>query len=262
MKELTTDEIKKIQLDILSCIDKFCNENNIKYSLGYGTLLGAVRHKGYIPWDDDVDLWMLREDYELFKKKFLDQKTASYSIGCLGAPKDWYLSFVKVFDTSTIVVHDGAITPNMGVFVDVFPLDNISINEKAYIRDKRYRTILRTMQNVKVSKFSNNIIKNIILFFLKIIVLPFSPQTLGNKIEKSAYKSTITDYVHDSVMDIMKRPIEKSVFEKMKLYEFEGSYYMGVENADLVLKSLYSDYWKLPPIEQRVPKHGLRIYLK
>ena len=73
MKRIYTEELKKIQLDILCAIQKFCANNDIKYSLAYGTLLGAVRHKGYIPWDDDIDIIMTRDNYDRFMRTFVHE---------------------------------------------------------------------------------------------------------------------------------------------------------------------------------------------
>ena len=92
MKKLTLDEVKKIQLEILAYIDSFCKKNNISYFINYGTLLGAVRHKGFIPWDDDIDISMDREHYNMFIEKF-NQDSSKYKILSLDTDKTYFNNF-------------------------------------------------------------------------------------------------------------------------------------------------------------------------
>ena len=113
MKEIKKDELRTIQLDILQKVHNFCISHNIRYSLAFGTLLGAVRHGGYIPWDDDIDIAMLRHDYERFRIEFKD--SVCQFCDCR-TDKDIQIGFGKVVDTRTLVIHDGArpcVTPEM-----------------------------------------------------------------------------------------------------------------------------------------------------
>ena len=123
MKKLTLDEVKKIQLEILAYIDSFCKKNNISYFINYGTLLGAVRHKGFIPWDDDIDISMDREHYNMFIEKF-NQDSSKYKILSLDTDKAYFNNFIKVVDTTTKIVDNRNYkTFSCGVFVDIFPMD-------------------------------------------------------------------------------------------------------------------------------------------
>ena len=104
MRKIELEEKKVLQIDILSAVDSFCKKNDIKYSLGYGTLLGAVRHGGYIPWDDDIDIIMLRDDFEKFEKLFPEKLDEKYVFNTLSREKRWHNSFGKVSDSRTLVV--------------------------------------------------------------------------------------------------------------------------------------------------------------
>ena len=130
MKEITIEEKKRISLEILDVIHDFCKKNGIKYYLAYGTLLGAVRHKGFIPWDDDIDLVMSRPDYELFQKLF---NVDGYTFVNEETKNIFPLVFGKVFANNTFGVYNG-ISMNYGVAVDIFPLDGLPSDENEMLR--------------------------------------------------------------------------------------------------------------------------------
>ena len=129
MKKIETEELKRIQVDILKDIHEFCSINNIHYSLAYGTLLGAIRHQGYIPWDDDIDIMMLRSDYE----KFIHTFPGSFKHLSICAPEldlNYYAPYANVWDNRTILDeginnadHRGK---TIGIKIDVFPIDKTS----------------------------------------------------------------------------------------------------------------------------------------
>lgn len=127
-KELTLKEKQEIMLDILKDIDRFCRENNIRYSLACGTLLGAVRHGGFIPWDDDADLFMLREDFDRFVKIY---KSDRYNLLFNTREKEQFfaMGYAKVNDPTTYIAESLTMT-NHGVFVDIFPIDRVPEDPK------------------------------------------------------------------------------------------------------------------------------------
>lgn len=127
-KELTLKEKQDIMLDIMIDIDCFCRENNIRYSLACGTLLGAVRHGGFIPWDDDADLFMLREDFDRFVSTY---KSDRFHL-LYNTRKDdefFAMGYAKVNDPTTYIAETLTMT-NHGVFVDIFPLDRVPVDPK------------------------------------------------------------------------------------------------------------------------------------
>ena len=127
LKKIEIDEMKEYLLGILQEFDKLCQENQMRYSIAYGTLLGAVRHKGFIPWDDDVDVVMPREDYE--KLLSIKYKTKKYEVKSYRYSEDYYYEFSKMIDRDTLVLEKYRCDANMGIFIDIFPMD--------YLEDKR-----------------------------------------------------------------------------------------------------------------------------
>lgn len=133
MRHLTLEELQRFSLDILKDVAGFCEKNSIRYSLGYGTLLGAVRHKGFIPWDDDIDIMMPREDYERFRTiyssdqySFIDSRNTP---GC-------YIAFGRVCDTGKTIAISRIpwIKKDVGVWIDIFPVDRVPDDPETFRR--------------------------------------------------------------------------------------------------------------------------------
>jgi len=128
MKELSLDEIKQISIDLLQDMHEFCIEHNLKYSLGFGTLIGAIRHMGFIPWDDDIDIMMPRPDYEIFCRTYVSKHGYELVAPC---KKGCYISYARICEVEkTLVVSPAAwhSTPS-GVWIDIFPVDGAPDDE-------------------------------------------------------------------------------------------------------------------------------------
>lgn len=128
MKELTLRELQNEELNILKDVHSFCKKNNIRYSLYGGTLIGALRHKGFIPWDDDIDIIMPRPDYDRFCKNY---KSVNYKVADMHSEKSFMLAFARVYDdkrTTSISTYPW-ISKDVGVWIDVFPADGLSLDE-------------------------------------------------------------------------------------------------------------------------------------
>ena len=255
------EESKKIQLDILSNVDSFCRKKNIKYSIGYGTLLGAVRHNGFIPWDDDIDICMLREDYNRFIREYSKADTGIYKL--IFGPNN-LLPFAKVYDKRTVLIHRNAKTRRMGVFIDIFPLDVASKNINCFKRDKKEIKFYKFVVNSKIEKFrpDKSLSRNLWLMVCKIVFSIISLRFIINQWLKSLSKRNNENsfFVADNVAGLFKNPVARNVFEEIIDYDFEGKKFWGVKDADLVLKNIYGDYMQLPPISERCPKHEYKAY--
>ena len=263
LKRISFDECRKIQLDILSAVDEFCNTNVIKYSIAYGTLLGAVRHHGFIPWDDDIDVFMLREDYDRFVNLFPDNYKGVYEIGTFSRCSKWASPFAKVFDNRTMLVQERASTTYRGINVDIFPLDDVNDNLSVEKKRNCFITILKRIVNVKYIKIvgERKLLKNLILCIVKIPAFFFPMKYLISRIDKISKAENGKGYSNCRYKGLpIKAMIPKALFENIVRYKFEDRFFMGINNYDLFLKNMYGDYMTPPPLEQRQGKHHIQVF--
>lgn len=267
MKELSLDEIKKVELGILTEFDRFCTTNGLKYSLAEGTLIGAVRHKGFIPWDDDIDVLMLREDFDIFRKTYQSER---YSI--IQAPKDkyWPYAHIRLSDNETAVEYNEFNNTNTyykgGIWMDILPMDNFPDDDSELKkREKKLLFLFRLYRAYRRNGFLriSGVINNILWLIAKIITLFISPGRLMKRIEslmcaynqeKTERKGTWTCYWHSP----WKYP--SRCFDSFDSISFEGKTFMVIKDYDEYLKCQYGEYMKLPPIEKRVATHAYKAY--
>lgn len=263
MKKIELEERKKLQLDILDEIHRFCLENKINYSLGYGTLLGAVRHKGYIPWDDDIDIVMLRKDYDRFISTF---STSIYKVASATTIDNWFLPFAKVYDNRTLIMDRKANTTSIGLNVDVFPVDEISEIDYKYVIQKTYIKFLSYCNAIKLFKLNREtkLHKNIVMFVLKILLILFPKFFFLQQIIKKSqlYNGTGSKKVFCWASIDDKYFLHKDVYEDLCEMEFENKLYMAIKKYHIYLSSMYGDYMALPPEEKRISFHTSDAYWK
>lgn len=261
-KEVSLDESKKIMLKILKSIDSFCRENNLNYSLNYGTLLGAVRHKGFIPWDDDVDLMMPRKDFDIFVNNYQDDK---YDVLTNKDP-NWGWNYLRICDKSTIVIFDSDSEKikQHGLWVSIFPIDNVPDNKENWIKQKKQMNFYHNLSRLKRSGWTSGggVIRNSAKFLFRWILKPIPLDYLAEKEKRimCKYNSVKTKFVFVRVM--LYHEIPSSFFEEFVNLEFENNMFMSIAKYDEYLKLEYDDYMQLPPKEQRVPIHGYKAYYK
>ena len=256
MKRLTLEECKKISLDILVDVADFCEKNNIRYFLSVGTLLGAIRHKGFIPWDDDIDIMMPRPDY----KRFLDEYNGKYM---LLKPESGLLYYAKAYDPTTIKYEadtDYKKNKPIGVDIDIFPLDGI-VNDQEII-DKLYKRECFLETLLRLSNQPIFLRKNPIKCINRIIPRIIGSKNLVRMIEKNAqaYDYEKSDYV----IRMRWSPngftgaLPKEVFEK-DYGEFEGHRFCIPKGYDQFLTAFFGDYMTPPKEEDRVT-HRFECY--
>lgn len=255
-KKLTQSEIRQIQLEMLDEVDTFCRANNIRYSLAFGTLLGAVRHKGYIPWDDDMDIIMPLPDMIKFKKLFKSEKIKYLDIDA-ERQYDYDLHFSRVCYLPTYNKKE-MFAKSYGVNIDIYPVVGMPDTEEKI--------------NLFLKEFGSLNKKRKFLFtwrrrLRKYLFLNDVPGY--DAIIRKCYDFILNSYPYEGAKYYLHAGSVRwdnifnfDVFEKLVDYEFEGRKYIGLERYDDYLSHCYGDYMKLPPEDQRHPYHHRNYYWK
>lgn len=269
MRELTVEETKKIELDILIKVAEFCEKHGLKYFLAYGTLIGAVRHKGFIPWDDDIDIHIPREDYNKLIESFNKDKDDAHLL--LISPYDDFAqhTYVKIVDTRTVKKEKNKEYTKglLGIDIDVFPLDGEPEDEKTFVRFyKKLQRIYKLHYYVTFNEKEHDISWKTKLFlkFLKKVIR--DKNKLIDKASKihAKYPYAESKYVGvvESVFNFKKNRFLKEFFEESILLEFEGYMFESPKYYDEILTLFYGDYMKLPPKDKQVTHHVHKTYIK
>lgn len=272
MKEMTLVEIHNVQIEILQKIHDFCKERGLRYSLGGGTLLGAVRHQGYIPWDDDIDIMVPRPDYNILINEF-QVDNGGITVQDYHTDERFPLIWARFFDNRTKLVSTNSVG---GVFVDVFPIDGLPTPDKILDYRKKmlaYKVKLRRTTRLhsdalhelrKVSKLHSNIIYYYLKYSVSKVIYP-KRQMVIKEIDNffNTYFFDTSNYAGAIVGTYgEKEYMEAEVFKSYTELPFEGRMFMCIENYDAYLKKHYGDYMQLPPKEKQVTHHRFKVYWK
>lgn len=264
-KVLTTQEIRKMQLlqmDMLAELDRVCRKNHIRYSILSGTLLGAVRHKGYIPWDDDADIAMLRQDYEKFKRVANELNAEICYFQDHDTDPDYRWGYGKLRRTGTVYIRAGQehIKCRTGVFIDIFPLDDVP---KCLLGQMLQDFVCFCMRKIlwsEVGKINGNMLQKIIYRALSHIPVEFifcitkhmaakSRNKNSRRVRILLFPSIGKLYVKNKLRERYGMP--KKWFRELREYTFEGRKLFGTKDYDAILTYTYGDYMTLPPEEER-----------
>ena len=266
MVEITIDESKKMMLSMLEEIDSFCRDNNIPYYLTGGTLLGAVRHNGFIPWDDDIDIALKRKDYERLLQEF-KSRSGDVEILDYKNKKNFIWPAAKIVNNKTVLIESGIKKAAIGLYLDMFPLDNVPGDyeeAKAFVgKVARWKNAL-TLKYMQVSR-KRKLIKNIVVVLAKTLYV------IPDKVFLGRIESISRKYENDSDCNYLcnlsgawgvKEIVDKKDFEGIENHLFERKNFWIPSGYDDLLRSLYGDYMQLPPVEKRVSTHTSKIYRK
>ena len=256
-------EIQQHEKQILDEIVIFLEKNNLRYFLCGGTLLGAVRHKGFIPWDDDIDISMPRNDYNKLQKIIKNNNKINNHLFFHSLElNNLNLPFTKVYDYN-IKIYDWRYTDKyeQNLWIDIFPIDGFPDNEKEcnkWFKKRNFYKKLLMYKKMSIKFIFNNkkrILLNILKLPLKGIlnILPdnFIAKKINNLAQKYNYEGSI--YAGNYTWGYgPQEKMPKIEYEKYKKIEFENNSYQGLENFDKYLTNIYGNYMKLPPKEKRI----------
>lgn len=269
--ELSLEELKKIELQILCQVQEVCKSQGIRYFLDGGTMLGAIRHGGFIPWDDDIDICMPRPDYERFIDYCRDNDVP-FGVISHSSDKRFNELYAKAYDKQTICEELFVNRKNAeyGVYIDIFPLDGLGNSEKEakkLLHKSLYKRSLLTAANWKKyfkSKTRKWYIEPVRLAFylfsrclntdklIKKIERIYKEYTFENSKKVGVYCGCYGD----------KEIMDHSIFENFIEVEFEKKSFSALKDYDKFLSNLYGDYMQLPPPEKRVTHHTFKAYKK
>ncbi len=271
MKEvvLTSDEailLREIQLDILNQVVNICQKNDIQFFLIGGTCLGAVRHKGFIPWDDDIDIGMVRDDYEKFARLAQSELPDYMFYQDYKTDNEYPYLFAKIRNSNTLFLQ-GVIKKldiNHGVYIDIFPIDGAP-TKKGKIK-RHFRKIIfynYIHQSASLNFNKGNIVKKSLIIMLRIMRIFIGKKRCARKVEKTLSKFKVDSC--ENIGNLIGTAKYKELFNKNVFYNglekkqmlFEGQLYNVPCDTDTYLRGLYGDYMKLPSVEKRVSHHNV-----
>lgn len=260
------NKLQKIQLMILKDVDKVCKENGIKYYLVGGTLLGAVRHKGFIPWDDDLDIAMYREDYVKFKALMSEFDSEKYFIQNFDTDNNYirYITKVRLNGTKQVERQVDSTEIHHGIYIDVFPLDRV--DKKNGVDLKLRGKLLKYLYLFKVAYINNpksndRKIKKIIKKYLQLLSKLIPPRLINNMYDYLCTKTNKKNCKYTtsfaSGYGWKKQLFPNEYYGDGLFLEFEGNFFRVPERYDLILESLFGNYMELPPVSRRNSGHDL-----
>lgn len=256
MKELSLEERKNIQLEMLQEIDVFCKRNNIHYSLAFGTLLGAIRHKGFIPWDDDVDIMMPLADMRRFKELFVSDKLKFCDVD---TEPHFEYAFSRIANIATY--NKMGKYKSYGICIDLYPIipipSDLAEQEQFFATAQKYQKI-----RLRFKQMRRRVLK-----YLSVSTIPGHDWAIRRyrdyMLDVDRFASSGKYYIIAGSLTLRnKMTYDLDLFAKTINVKFEGLEFPAIAEYDYYLRLRYGDYMQLPPEEDRHPYHGRHYYWK
>ena len=262
-KKLDIDEIKEVELGVMDYIHNICKEKGINYSLAYGSLLGAVRHRGFIPWDDDLDIALKRDQYDQLYQAILEDNNSIYKVVSWENDSRYPYPFYRVYDSRT--VYENNYIQNdieLGICVDVFPFDDYKdVNKEITKLDMYRRLSVYTLYGIRNKEAG---IKNIVRYLMLVAFRLTRVKTWNKKLNDCSKAFVDGEYI-DYLMESKKysTKLDAKALDEVVECRFEDRVYNIPKDYDHILTTIYgSDYMEIPPLEKRIQHDDFVAYIK
>lgn len=268
-KELTLKEIQQESFNILKKIKEIFDKNGWKYYLTYGTLIGTIRHEGFIPWDDDIDIWVPRNDYEKFIQYCKENKETlkPFELFHYSTNEKFIYPIARFSDSRYFIDYKDTIDYGLGLFVDIYPIDDFNIDYKKHY--SRYRREMKYIKILGRGKFvpSKSKLKTILKYPHYLMIKNRNLNKLLKKFDESfkKYSSEKSEYFLCGWEETYKKYSKESLHGKDNLEcmkKFNGELFRVPYKYDELLRIMYGDYMKLPPENERIGHHFYKVYKK
>ncbi|MDY5911576.1 MAG: LicD family protein [Inconstantimicrobium porci] len=276
-EELSNESLLKqsqyVMLRILKIVADILEENDITYWLASGTLLGAIRHKGFIPWDDDIDIGIFYSEYDKAAKALKENLPDDLFLQSLETDKYYDLPWMKVKDNNSYIFEYKPGKYHRGIFIDIFPMEEVTQdNQKILKARKKMRMIHRVLSSIKepFDKITSvkMFIKDIYKLFIKVILFPLtlSSQETKNKLIKKAAENAANAIREDGSgimsyyggIPFFNAKVDKNILLPLEKVKFEDHEFYAPKQYDKYLTSEYGDYMTLPPEDKR-HSHNIKL---
>lgn len=261
--ELTHEEIKNIEYDILCDVDEFCRKNEITYFLAYGTLIGAVRHQGFIPWDDDIDIFVPRPDYDRFIQSYKPTDPSKQYRVIDGSDKRCKTVYAKVYDATTIKIESGcdytSIQP-IGVDIDVLPIDGLPEDEREYCSHRKKIKMLNRLFTLCVKEPRKSVVRYIASEIARMFGQAFWVRLITALATKYPYDRSKKAGMIVTIFEGYDDRYPISIFRESIPMRFESRDFPIPIGYHECLTQLYGDYMKQPDLENRRTHHKNKCY--
>ena len=265
--ELTLKEIQDGSLEVLKKLQEIFKQHNWRFYLVYGSLIGAIRHKGFIPWDDDIDIWVPRKDYEEFIdyyrthiEEFDYYEVLHYSTN----PKYPYV-IARFSDSRYTIDYNSIKDYGLGLFIDLYPLDEVNPSDYNFKKKlNHYKDNLGKLTIISKNKFKQ-FIKQIYKCLFLLFTFNFKITNYIKRIDRLSqkYNGSNQEYVTVTCWEFNKGPyLKKDIFDNETFTQFENVLVPIPNNYDKILRIMYGDYMVLPPENERIGHHFYKAYKK